>query len=188
MAFFVVVLFGVTASAQQPKTDTSKQVVPARSMQISQYMREAGLTYLEVLDKAFDQASQDYWAYRKAKREESDSYLIGDIPMGLDITDNLYGKELTRMEDHMEIDIKSEPDKKFLKLLEDTKYFAKFAYFEILRQAEPTLKDMPPVPNLVKLYPACFATAKVIVKNGIFEYGLCRLDPKAKAELEDSCR
>jgi len=193
-AFFVAVLLGVGALAQQPKPDISKRAAPANSMQISQYMREAGLTYLEVLDKAFDQASQDYWAYRKAEREGSDSLL--DMPKGSYITDNFYGKELTRMEDHMEINVKSETDKKFLKFLEYTKYLAKFPYFELSRQREPAYKDLPPTPNLVKLYIACDAVAYVIAKSGVFNDRTCAYrdiyaaylldDPKVAADMEKS--
>jgi hypothetical protein len=86
MAFFVVVLFGVLGLAQQPKTETAKRDAPADSMQISQYMREAGLTYLEVLDKAFDQASQDHIAYMKALAKRDGSYSFMDMPTGGSLT------------------------------------------------------------------------------------------------------
>src|ERR1700678_4269141 len=107
MAFLVAVLFGVLGIAQQPKAETAKREVPADSIQISQYMREAGLNYLEVLDRAFDQASQDHIAYMKALVKRDGSYSFMDMPTGGILTDNLYGKELTRLEDHIEINITS---------------------------------------------------------------------------------
>ena len=111
--FLVAVLVSVSGIAQQPKADTAKQEATAAPIQISQYMRETGLDYLEMLDKAFDQASRDHIAYMKelAKRDGSFSFL--NVPTGGSLTDNLYGKELTRLEERIEINIKSEPDKKF---------------------------------------------------------------------------
>jgi len=193
MAFFVVILLGALGMAQQPKTETAKRDAPADSMQISQYMRETGLTYLEVLDKAFDQASEDHIAYMKALAKRDGSYSFMNMPTGGSLTDNLYGKELTRLEDRIEINIKSEPDKKFLKFLEDTKSIAGIAYTEVLR-ADPTYKSLHPKPTIAKLYPVCVGQAHGIIKSGIFGYGSCAHsdfdaalrtdDPKAAAEMD----
>jgi hypothetical protein len=162
-------------------------------MQISQYMRESGLNYLEVLDKAFDQASEDHIAYMKALAKRDGSYSLMDMPTGGSLTDNLYGKELTRLEEHIEINIKSEPDKNFLKFLQDTKSITGIAYNEVLR-AEPTYKSLRPNPTIAKLYPVCVGQAHTIIKSGIFGYGSCAPsdfdaalkvdDPKAAAEID----
>lgn len=196
MALFVVLLFGVLGMAQQPKTETAKRNAPADSMQISQYMRETGLTYLEILDKAFDQASQDHIAYMymKALAKRDGSYSFMNMPTGDSLTDNLYGKELTRLEDRIEINIKSKPDKKFLKFLQDTKSIAGIAYTEVLRAADPTYKTLHPKPTIAKLYPVCVGQAHGIIKSGILGYGSCAPsdfdaalradDPKAAAEMD----
>lgn len=187
--FVAAVTMALQGLAQQPKPVASMD----SGLQISQYMREAGLSYLDLLDKAFDQAAQDHIAYMKAVGKRDGSYGFLDVPDGSSLDDTQCGKDLSRFEECIEINIQSEPDKKFLKFLRDTRAIAGTAYFNVLK-TDPTYRDLRLMPTIGKLYPICVAQAHGIIRSGTFSYGACansdynaalRLDdPKAAAEIE----
>jgi hypothetical protein len=154
----VAALVGV-ALGQQPKSQTK---APLR---VSQYMRNAGLLYLDNIDKMFTQAVDDHIALMGG---ESLPHNPGGMP-----DDNIYGKALKDLEDHIEVNITSDGDKKFLKLLTGTKNLAVITFLEILRTSDPKYKAMPQNAETSKLYPDCLGQARVIIKSGIFSPGAC---------------
>lgn len=170
-------------SQSQSQNSADRPKLPAANpMQISQYMPESGLTYLELLDKAFDQAVEDHLAYSRAMARHDDSFL--NMPTGGNIEDTIYGKEIGHLEERIEINVRSEGDKKFLEFLQNTKAIASTAYINVLRE-DPTYNKLRPHPAIAKLYPVCVGQAHAIVLSGIFSYGDCSSSDYDKALQAD---
>ena len=81
---------------------------PAAPKRVSHYMQETGLLYLETTKKML-----------AAGLENPDAMQMIDPTQPSEI--NSYGAVLQEMEDHIQINISSAPDRQFLRLLQRTK-------------------------------------------------------------------
>jgi hypothetical protein len=159
-------MLGIAAMAAMASLSFSQQTKSGlKLLPISQYMRNAGLLYLDDVDKMFTQAVDDHVALMRGLE-------LQDNPGGMP-DENIYGKALADLEDHMEINIASPSDKKFLKMLLLTKNLAIISFWETLRHSDPDYKDMPDNSEVSKLYPACTGQARGIIKTGFFNPGDC---------------
>jgi hypothetical protein len=168
--FAAVLIFSGLAFGQQPK------VLKEKPLPISHYMQEVGLHYLDYVDKMYDQAVQDQIVFdRDPLNNES-----------VRPNDNAYGMALTDLENHIEINIKSGGDKRFLALLENTRAYAQIAYFEEQRTTDPKYKNIfPPSPEIAKMYPVCFMQAHLIIRTAEFNQGDCSIEKADKATKAD---
>jgi hypothetical protein len=109
-----VLLYGLVLSstlvAQRSPTPTA---TPKR---VSHYMQETGLLYLETTNKMM-----------AAGLENPDAMQMIDPMEPSEV--NSYGGVLQEMEDHIQINISSAPDKQFFRLLQRTKATAELAVF-----------------------------------------------------------
>jgi len=176
--FIPLVLLALPWRSWPSQQAGSPKTARASSALISHYMRETGLTYLDYVAKMFERGTRDHIAFMRDP-------IGSDEP--LSVEDNLYGKALASLEDHIQIEISSGADKRFFDLLKDIKSYASISYYEVLRNSDPSYKNMPANPNLAKLYPICAGQAHGIILSGEFTYGACskeKLDEAAAADAE----
>jgi hypothetical protein len=161
--FILMLVFVGPAFGQQAKPPIAQVTKP---LPISHYMQESGLLYLNDVGKMIDKAMDDH--LRLARREE----LPGDNPYGMP-DENVYGKALTDLENHIEINITLDGDKQFLKLLEQAKNYSITSFHEILRTSDPKFKSLTPHPAVAKMYPTCDGQAHGVIRAGEFTRGDC---------------
>jgi hypothetical protein len=141
----------------------SPAIPPPSQLLISQYMRDAGLLYVETVEKAFSQALQDHIAWMNGDRRTQGGVDTGES-----------GDALKALEDRMEIHMSGEADKKFLDLLELTKSAASTTFLDSLRSVDPFYaKHYPAQPAVAKLFPSCLAQVRVIIREGIYSEKIC---------------
>jgi len=175
--FILMMVFVGRAFGQQAKPPVAPATKP---LPISHYMQESGLLYLSDVGKMFDKAMDDH--LRLARGED----LPHDNPYGTP-DENIYGKALADLENHIEINTTLDGDKQFLELLERTKNYAIISFHEILRTSDPKFKSMSPHPAVAKMYPICDGQAHGFIRAGEFTKGDCseaRFEEADKADEE----
>lgn len=169
-----LVVGSATAGAQVAQAPPVHKEAAQKPLPISQYMREVGLLYIADVGKMKEEALDDYVAFLKDP-------LNRDAP--INIEGSIYGKALADLEDHIEINIASDGDRRFLEFLKKTKSYASVEFSEQLRKLNPRLAKLPSRPALAGLYIVCAVQAKTIIKTGEFDEGDCSSE-KFHAALE----
>jgi hypothetical protein len=168
-----VMLFGGLLLGQQTKAPGDKP------LPISQYMREAGLDYLEDVEKMHDEALEGFAKFLMHPLDSELWHTPNESP---------YGKILHTLETHIEINIRTEGDRRFLTFLEHTKVAGWASYQDAMQELDPKHSAWPRHPELSEMYAPCLVRAETIIKEAkYFAEGECteaKFTKELKADAE----
>ena len=117
-----VMLFSGLLFGQQAKVSSYKP------LPISQYMREVALDYLEDVQKMHDEAIDGFAEFLMHPLDSEHWHAAGQSP---------HGKILHTLETHIEINIRTEGDKRFFVFLEHTKVAGWASYEDTEQELDP---------------------------------------------------